>query len=268
MGYRGWVATPNTDPLLQPPIEPKWFEDCYKELKEVSWHMMMCLRHKGCFHGDLGCDSGGWYLFEKIVDTVKNHWQSARWSKEIARIVYNLFPAYRDNDVARVIYYALHVQSTKHKVRNQGGWEQLGGVRTAHKLYAVRAVSGQSECSIHDPLRFAALAPISMKSHIAGLFHITEVEHLSSILSKGLVPGGEKEHKRKRADLCGFLTIRDRSFGEPRSDLVQEAESRTDKREDSLADFSRCRSCVGRASALRVKRVFPLRRRDRPSFSR
>jgi hypothetical protein len=133
-------------------------------------------------------------LKKNIVVMVRHRWQQAKWSSEIAKIVFNLFPDYTDADVARVIYYALHVQSTKHKIRNQGAWEQLAGVNTAHKLHAVRAVSGQSECSIHDPLRFAVLAPISMKSHIAGLFHITEVEHLSSILSKGLVPGGDKEH--------------------------------------------------------------------------
>ena len=116
-------------------------------------------------------------------------------------MVYRLFPDFTDADIARVIFYALHVQSPRHKIRYQGAWEQMPGDTKAHKLYAVRAVSGHAQCSIHDPLRFAAQAPSTMKAHISGLFHITDIDHISSILSKGLVPGGEKEHNRKILDL-------------------------------------------------------------------
>ena len=94
MGYYGWQRTPNTDPLLAGTMEPTWFDDNWQNLKDVSFQMMHCLRHKGCFRGDLGCDSGGWYLFEGIIAEVQKGQRGPHWAQNIGYIVGNMFPAF------------------------------------------------------------------------------------------------------------------------------------------------------------------------------
>ena len=54
---------------------------------------------------------------------------------------------------------------------------------------AVRACSGQKNWKQLDPLRFAAVATPALISLLPGLFHITTIDNIASIVAHGLKPG-------------------------------------------------------------------------------
>jgi hypothetical protein len=91
--------------------------------------------------------------------------------------------------------------SEEHKVRFQGAFDKDEANSYYRLLWAVRIVSGHKPFSIHDPTRFAASAPGLLKGAVSGIFHITDSVNVPSILKKGLVPGGNREGRKIRADV-------------------------------------------------------------------
>ena len=165
------------------------------------------LRHYGCVdESSLACDSGGWYLIEDIVQTIRPR----KWGDLRPRWVLSMEEKLADNnpqerqrildftqdDWRRIIFVSI-VPGWKDRPRFQILLEQIrdSAENNALRPLAMRATSGHSLIDILDPERIAANVPDRIGMYIAGIFHVTTWDKLGSIFRKGLHPGGFSTRK-------------------------------------------------------------------------
>ena len=102
----------------------------------------------------LGCDSGGWYLFSKILDEVM--FGKSMWARIVNQEAVSAYGRFTKEELAILIFQALFPQG-RAKVRSQGAWEQMRDANRPCKLWAIRATSGHRPCRILDPLQVIPL---------------------------------------------------------------------------------------------------------------
>jgi hypothetical protein len=166
--------------------------------------MMYCLRHQGCTHGyHLASDSGGWYRWKSILDEIQNARTTSQWAIEVRAQAKEIYRTeyYSEKELSTAVYFSMFTLSEEQKVRFQSVWEQTPGNSRYLRLWAARAVASHTKMSIRDPTRFAAKASTALKGAISGIFHMTDIANIPSILKKGLTPGGDRFGRRSRADL-------------------------------------------------------------------
>ena len=116
---------------------------------------------------------------------------SSRWATDVRNAIATVYTVnFTDEQATVMILQALFATRKRDKTRFQGAWEQLRGPEgTLSRFYAARPTASHRDCRILDPLRFAAPVPLVLRTAVSGVFHITEAENVSSILSKDFCLG-------------------------------------------------------------------------------
>ena len=88
-----------------------------------------------------------------------------------------------------LMLHALIPKRRYDKTRFQITVEVDGGSDTILRPHAIRAASGHSDFDYLDPVRVASVANDALLQAVPGMFHMTTVDRVRSIIQQGLLPG-------------------------------------------------------------------------------
>jgi hypothetical protein len=189
----------------------------------------------------LASDSGGWYRWKSILSEIKDARTTSRWAIEVCTQVTQIYQTeyYTDKQLSVAMYLSMFTLSEEHIVRFQALFEQQPGNSHYRRLWAARAASSHTKCSIHDPTRFAAKASIALKGVISRIFHMTDLANVPNILKEGLTPGGDRFGRRKRADIhFTAFTIFENGQADNRGSILAKRLRRAQAEDTQLAIIS------------------------------
>jgi len=210
-----------------------WYRWSAYEYQTLSFSLNTALRHLGCIYGQfLGCDSGGWYHLDHIAQILhcyvtedelaskgwRPNWVIELRSKLAGR---RLLEGMTVDAWLIVLLHAMKPEShqpPRYQLVLEKGWDQ--GNNVFARPYAVRAASGHSSIDILDPERIAATVPQGISSYVSGIFHITEINNLSSIFRHGLHPGGAQKFSRMDVHFMAYFPT------DPRNEYLRDKQWR------------------------------------------
>ncbi len=163
-----------------------WYDKT--DLYNLSRFFSAFLRHWGCTSkGRESCDSGGWFICEDIYKMLT--WEPNR-TKHCCHRAHEFHQVQHpsDGNVAIMVMRSLIPAGIFERTRFQLVVEVDHD--TNHYLcpLAIRACSGQKNIMQLDPLRFAAVASDELIALLPGLFHLTPLSNVNSIVAGGLQP--------------------------------------------------------------------------------